>query len=114
MFGVPVDLIIRHYKTDWWGERLGVWRDAEPYPDAEPLMPQLRLLLEAEYAGRVTIVNPFGAVLSQNKLSLAFMWEEQQPSRHWHNAGSRGIFQRHTVSHVCPRLNCWRTVRTGC
>ena len=28
--------------------------------------------------GRVTIVNPFGAVLSQNKLSLAFMWEEQQ------------------------------------
>ncbi len=78
LFGIPVDLIIRHYKTDWWGERQVVWRDAEPYPDAEPLAAQLRLLLEAEYAGRVTIVNPFGAVLSQNKLSLAFMWEEQQ------------------------------------
>jgi hypothetical protein len=78
MFGIPVDLIIRHYKTDWWGERQGVWCDAEPYPDAEPLAPQLRLLLEAEYTGRVTIVNPFGAVLSQNKLSLALMWEERQ------------------------------------
>lgn len=78
MFGVPVELIIRHYKTDWWGERQVVWRDAEPYPDAEPLAPQLRLLLAAEYAGQVTIVNPFGAVLSQNKLSLALMWEAQQ------------------------------------
>ena len=78
MFGRPVELIIRHYKTDWWGERQSVWRDAEPYPDAEPLALQLRLLLAAEYAGRVTIVNPFGAVLSQNKLSLALMWEERQ------------------------------------
>jgi hypothetical protein len=78
MFGMPVELIIRHYKTDWWGERQSVWRDAEPYPDAEPLEPQLRLLLAAEYAGQVTIVNPFGAVVSQNKLSLALMWEEQR------------------------------------
>ena len=78
MFGAPVDLVIRHYKTDWWGERQVVWRDAEPYPDAEPLASQLRLLLAAEYAGRVTIVNPFGSVLSQNKLSLALMWEQQQ------------------------------------
>src|SRR5262249_55821176 len=72
------ELVIRHYKTDWWGERQVVWRDAEPYPDAEPLAPQLRLLLEAEYAGRVTVVNPFGAVLSQNKLTLALLWEEQE------------------------------------
>lgn len=78
LFDMPVELLIRHYKTDWWGERQVVWHDAEPYPDAEPLAPQLHLLLEAEYAGRVTIVNPFGAVLSQNKLSLALMWEEQQ------------------------------------
>lgn len=78
MFGMPVELIIRHYKTDWWGERQSVWCDAEPYPDAEPIGPQLRLLLAAEYAGQVTIVNPFGAVVSQNKLSLALMWEEQQ------------------------------------
>lgn len=78
LFGEPVDLIIRHYKTDWWGERETVWHDAAPYPDAEPLVGPLRLLLEAEYNGQVTVVNPFGTVLSQNKLTLAFMWEEQQ------------------------------------
>ena len=78
MFGTRLDLIIRHYKTDWWGERQVVWRQATPYPDAEPLVRPLRLLLEAEYAGRVTVVNPFGTVLSQNKLTLAFLWEAQQ------------------------------------
>jgi uncharacterized circularly permuted ATP-grasp superfamily protein len=31
--------------------------------------------LEHEYAGTVTVVNPFGAVVSQNKLTLALMWE---------------------------------------
>jgi hypothetical protein len=78
MFGQRLDLVIRHYKTDWWGERQVVWRHAAPYPDAEPLAGPLRLLLAAEYAGQVTVVNPFGAVLSQNKLTLAFLWEEQR------------------------------------
>lgn len=78
MFGERLDLMIRHYKTDWWGERHVVWRHAAPYPDAEPLDGPLRVLLEAEYAGHVTVVNPFGAVLSQNKLTLAFFWEEQR------------------------------------
>ncbi len=78
LFGEQVELIIRHYKTDWWGERETVWRDAPPYPDAEPLHGPLRLLLQAEYAGMVTVVNPFGTVLSQNKLTLALMWEAQQ------------------------------------
>ncbi len=77
MFGVSVDLVIRHYKTDWWGEREVVWSDADPYPDPDPLDGPLRLLLEAEYQGQVTVVNPFGAIVTQNKLSLAFMWEEQ-------------------------------------
>jgi hypothetical protein len=77
MFGEPLDLIIRHYKTDWWGEREVVWSDAAPYADPEPLHGPLRLLLEAEYHRQVTVVNPFGAVVSQNKLSLAFMWEAQ-------------------------------------
>ena len=87
MFGEPIDLVIRHYKTDWWGEREVVWSDADPYLDPEPLDKPLRLLLEAEYNGRVTVVNPFGAVATQNKLSLAMMWEmiEQfsPPSRRW-------------------------------
>lgn len=78
MFGEPLDLLIRHYKTDWWGERQVVWSDAEPYPDDEPLSGPLQLLLAEEYAGRVTVVNPFGTVVSQNKLSMAFMWEERR------------------------------------
>jgi glutathionylspermidine synthase len=87
MFGQRLDLVIRHYKTDWWGEREVVWRDAAPYPDAAPLEGPLRLLLENEYAGTVTVVNPFGAVVSQNKLTLALMWEAQQyfspPAQRW-------------------------------
>ncbi|GIX49135.1 MAG: hypothetical protein KatS3mg131_3346 [Candidatus Tectimicrobiota bacterium] len=78
LFGEPVELVLRHYKTDWWGERQAVWRHAPPYPDPEPLVAPLRLLLEAAYAGKVTVVNPFGAVLTQNKRALAFLWEEQQ------------------------------------
>ena len=77
MFGEALDLLIRHYKTDWWGERQVVWSDAEPYPDDEPLSGPLQLLLAAEYDGRVSVVNPFGTVVSQNKLSMAFMWEER-------------------------------------
>ena len=78
MFGQRLELIVRHYKTDWWGEREVVWRDAAPYPDAAPLVEALHLLLQNEYAGTVTVVNPFGAVLSQNKLTLALMWEAQE------------------------------------
>jgi len=75
MFGEPLDLVIRHYKTDWWGERQVVWTAAAPYRDPDPLEGPLRLLLEAEYDGHVTVVNPFGTVVTQNKLSLALMWE---------------------------------------
>ena len=78
MFGEPLDLVIRHYKTDWWGEREVVWTDAAPYLDPEPLHGPLRLLLKAEYGGHVTVVNPFGAVVTQNKLSLALMWEAME------------------------------------
>ncbi|PON19557.1 hypothetical protein C2W62_02105 [Candidatus Entotheonella serta] len=76
MFGEPLDLVIRHYKTDWWGEREVVWTDAAPYLDPAPLDGPLRILLEGEYNGHVTVVNPFGAVVTQNKLSLALMWEK--------------------------------------
>ena len=62
-------------KTDWWGEREVVWTDAAPYRDPDPLDGPLRTILEAEYGGRVTVVNPFGTVVTQNKLSLALMWE---------------------------------------
>ncbi len=78
VLGVHVDLIVRHYKTDWWGERVPVWKDAADYPDPEPLYDALGALLAAESNGEVTVVNPFGSVVTQNKLSLAFMWEEQE------------------------------------
>jgi glutathionylspermidine synthase len=78
VLGTPVDLILRHYKTDWWGERAPVWADAPEYPDPLPLDGPLAAVLGAEAAGEVTVVNPFGAVVTQNKLSLAFFWEEQR------------------------------------
>jgi glutathionylspermidine synthase len=68
-------VVVRHYKTDWWGERLPVWKDEAPYPDAAPLTEPLSVLLRGLLGRRCAVVNPFGAVLTQNKRSLAFMWE---------------------------------------
>jgi hypothetical protein len=78
VLGRRAEMIVRHYKTDWWGERIPVWTDAPDYPDPEPLSRQLYALLSAEMSGEVTVVNPFGCVVTQNKLSLAFFWEEQK------------------------------------
>lgn len=78
VLGVAVDLILRHYKTDWWGERTPVWADAPEYPDPLPLDGPLSALVGAEMEGLVTVVNPFGSIVTQNKLSLAFFWEEHE------------------------------------
>ena len=77
LLGETVDLVIRHYKTDWWGERLPVWFDQEPYPEPEALHEPLTLLLEASERGDVTVVNPFGAVVTQNKLAYALCHEQR-------------------------------------
>jgi hypothetical protein len=77
IFGQPCDVLLRHYKTDWWGERRPVWTDEEPLPDAEPLVEPLRVILAATLRRQVVVVNPFGAVLPQNKRALAFLWEER-------------------------------------
>ncbi|MGH9799850.1 MAG: glutathionylspermidine synthase family protein, partial [Blastocatellia bacterium] len=37
VIGEPVDLILRHYKTDWWGERETVWTNQAEFPDPDPL-----------------------------------------------------------------------------
>ena len=76
MFEEPCDLLLRHYKTDWWGERLPIWDDESPYPDAEPLAEPLATVLGALASRRCAVVNPFGAVLPQNKRCYAFLWEE--------------------------------------
>jgi glutathionylspermidine synthase len=77
LLGEPCDVFLRHYKTDWWAEREPVWLDEAPFPDAEPLAGPLGLLLAAEMAGKAAVLNPFGAIVPQNKRSLALLWEER-------------------------------------
>jgi len=76
LFGVPCPVIWRHYKTDWWGERQPARRGEPSFPDAAPLALPLALLGGAVARGRCAVINPFGAVLTQNKRTMALMWEE--------------------------------------
>jgi glutathionylspermidine synthase len=76
LFDEPCDVFVRHYKTDWWGERIPIWDDEPPFPDPDPLRGPLELLLDATLRGRCHVVNPFGSVLLQNKRAMALMWEE--------------------------------------
>jgi glutathionylspermidine synthase len=76
LFGVSCDVIWRHYKTDWWGERQPIWRSEPPYADAEPLLDRLELLAGASQRGQCAVINPFGAVLTQNKRMMALLWEK--------------------------------------
>jgi hypothetical protein len=76
LFDVPCDVFLRHYKTDWWGERHPVWLDDPPFPDAEPLAEPLAILHAAVAEGRCAVVNPFGAVVTQNKRAMALLWEK--------------------------------------
>ena len=78
VLGEPIDLIIRHYKTDWWGEREPVWTNQAPFSDPDPLERELMIILEAENQSLVTVVNPFGSVVTQNKKSMALMWERAE------------------------------------
>lgn len=75
LFGEPCSLIVRHYKTDWWGERFPVWIGDAPFDAPLPLARPLEVLARAELGGHSVVVNPFGAVVTQNKRMLAFLWE---------------------------------------
>lgn len=90
LFDSPVGVVLRHYKTDWWGERSSVWDD-DVVADAEPLVAPMQALLTGMAAGRATVVNPFGAVLPQNKRSMAFFWEHI----HRFSPRSQAIIQRY-------------------
>lgn len=74
LFDVPVAVVLRHYKTDWWTERSSAWDD-DAISDHEPLRGPLAALLDAVERRALVVVNPFGAVLPQNKRAMAFMWE---------------------------------------
>lgn len=86
IFDTRLDVLLRHYKTDWWSERRVVWTDEEPFPDEDPLDGPLRYVLDAVLGDRLVVINPFGSVLTQNKLSLAFFWQHMdlfsEESRH--------------------------------
>jgi glutathionylspermidine synthase len=75
LFDAPIDVLLRHYKTDWWGERQSAWRD-DPIRDEAPLEGPLRAVLSGMAAGTLAVINPFGAVVPQNKRSFALMWEQ--------------------------------------
>lgn len=74
VFDEPVSTLLRHYKTDWWSERASAWTD-ERLEDEAPLSGPLYVALRAHAEGKTAVINPFGAVLPQNKRMMAFMWE---------------------------------------
>jgi glutathionylspermidine synthase len=90
LFGRPVAALLRHYKTDGWGERVSAWSD-ERLPDALPLLGPLDVALRASALRRTAIVNPFGSVVPQNKRVMAFMWEHV----HRFSMRGRGLIERH-------------------
>lgn len=81
VFEQPVSMLFRHYKTDWWSDRASAWTD-EDIADSAPLAEPLAVVLRAQAASKTVVVNPFGAVLAQNKRMMAFLWE------HIHRFGS--------------------------
>jgi glutathionylspermidine synthase len=83
LFGVSCGVVWRHYKTDWWGERRTVWRSECAYADPDALSGPLELLAGAIARGRCAVVNPFGAVLTQNKRMMALLWEELPRFPRW-------------------------------
>ena len=90
LFDRAVGIVVRHYKTDWWGERASAWT-TEELPDSEPLRQALEAALGAAAEEAAVFVNPFGSVLPQNKRAMAFMWEHLDDF----SAASREVIARH-------------------
>ncbi len=74
LFDQPIGVLLRHYKADWWSERASAWDDEEVL-DKAPLATALHAALSAQADGGTAILNPFGAVVAQNKRTMALMWE---------------------------------------
>jgi glutathionylspermidine synthase len=90
LMGVPITTMLRHYKTDWWGERSSPWMN-DVIADPSPLERPLSIALRAQMEGRLAIVNPFGAILPQNKRMMAFLWEYI----HELSTGAQSVVERH-------------------
>ncbi|HXX66759.1 MAG TPA: glutathionylspermidine synthase family protein [Polyangiaceae bacterium] len=91
LFGERIDVLLRHYKTDWWCERLPLCLDRPGPPDVRPLAREIGCLLRPLEAGKLAIVNPLGAIVSQNKLSLAFFHDHE----HWFSPRARALIAQH-------------------
>ncbi|GDY13216.1 hypothetical protein LBMAG53_20940 [Planctomycetota bacterium] len=74
LFGTPCDVLVRHYKSDWWARPDSPWRDVPPI-DAPALDRELDLIAGAMAAGKVQVINPFGAAIAQNKRLMALPFE---------------------------------------
>ena len=74
LFGTPCDVLVRHYKTDWWARPDSPWCDVPPI-DAPALDRELDLIAGAMAAGTVQVINPFGTAIAQNKRLMALPFE---------------------------------------
>ncbi|GAC1393540.1 MAG: hypothetical protein NVSMB47_01010 [Polyangiales bacterium] len=90
LFDTHFSILLRHYKTDWWGERVSPWDD-DTIADLEPLHEALAAVIASMAEGQCAVVNPFGAVLPQNKRSMAMMWEHI----HRFSPHAQSIIERH-------------------
>ncbi len=90
LFEARVSLLIRHYKTDWWTERESPWSDVT-IPNAAPLVGPITAIVRASVAGKLAVVNPLGAVVTQNKRALALAWERRDAL----SDEARGVLDRH-------------------
>jgi glutathionylspermidine synthase len=90
LFDQPIDVMVRHYKTDWWGERASAWTDDE-LADTEPLAAPLQAAFAAMANGKLAVVNPFASVLPQNKRAMAFFWEHI----HRFSSSAQAVIQKH-------------------
>lgn len=77
LFNTKIDLLFRHYKTDWWCERFSAWQDGF-FQDEEPLTKELTAVFKAQDAGKICVFNPFGSVITQNKLAMSFFHENKE------------------------------------
>ncbi|MBI5534855.1 MAG: glutathionylspermidine synthase family protein [Deltaproteobacteria bacterium] len=103
LWDTPCDVVVRHYKTDWWGERESVWKDEDEYPDTAPIDGPLGILVRAAIDGRVAVVNPFGSVVTQNKRAMALMWEHQDRLPAWAQQAVQSYVPRTARLETMPR-----------
>jgi glutathionylspermidine synthase len=75
MFGQPIDIIIRHFKTDWWAESTNRRYTGSTPTKSRTLYKPLANIAHALSKQKVAVINPFSTILTQNKFCMAFMYE---------------------------------------